>query len=392
MIKLRNTFYVLILALLCCKKPYNPPPITAKKSYLVVEGVINLSVDSTVIKISRTTQLNDSITYRPVLNATVGVEAEKYPIATQLADINNNGRYWTYDINIPSNQRYRLRIRTQEGEVYLSDWVEPKLTPPIDSIGYSIKDGILNLYVNAHDATNKTRLYKWDYEETWSFHSKYGSSFVLDPSIGQIVPRNSFNQIFICYANDVSTNIVLQSTEKLSKDVVYQGPLTQIPLNSEKIESEYSVLLKQYAINADAFNFFQSMKKNTEQLGSIFDAQPSQISGNIHNVKDPSEPIIGFVTVTNVQTKRVFIAHADLPGNVLPQYPYDCKEDTALLLNKNNFNDVQNILVNPPIDYIPTTAIYASGGGIIGYLYSTRECVDCTLRGSVVKPYYWPVP
>jgi hypothetical protein len=169
---------------------------------------------------------------------------------------------------------------------------------------------------------------------------------------------------------------------------VYQAPLTQIPLTSEKVENKYSILVRQCAISKEAYQFYQTLLKNTEQLGSIFDAQPSQITGNIHNINDKTEPVIGYVIATNVQTKRVYVKHADLPGNVLPIYPYDCTQDSALYSNKEHYNDVQNILVNPPVTYIPTVGIY-SDGLLIGFMYSTKECADCTLRGTVTAPWWW---
>jgi hypothetical protein len=386
--KLRNTCYVLILALLCCKKPYDPPETSTNNSYLVVEGVANSSLDSTVIKISRTVKIKDSVSFKPVLGATVTLEAEHGPVYSPLVDINNNGHYFTYAFGLPTTQRYRLRIKTVEGAEYLSDFVDEKATPPIDSVGYTVENNILNLYVNAHDPANKTRYYRWDYEETWSFHAKYPSVFALDEATNTILPRNTNHLVFSCFAGAVSPNIILTSTEKLQKDLVYQSPLTHIPLTSEKLETRYSVLVKQYAVTQEAFNFYQNIKKNTEQLGSIFDAQPTQISGNIHNVSNPKEPVVGYFSVTNVQTKRIYIDHNSLPGDVGTIYPYDCVQDSALFMNKQGFNDAQNILVNPPVNYIPTVGIYVSGG-LIGYMYSTRICADCTLRGTTQAPPFW---
>jgi hypothetical protein len=388
MTKLRNLFFLFALGLMCCKKPYNPPPTSTSKSYLVVEGVINLSTDSTVIKISRTVKLNDSVAIKPVLGATVYVEGESGRYNPSLDDIRNNGHYWTYAINLPTNERYRLVITTPEGEQYVSDYVSVKPTPPIDSIGYNVKDGNVNLYVNAHDPTNNTRYYLWDYEETWQFHAKYPSYFYLNPATNSITARPPLTQVYTCFSNDASSHVLVSSTEALSSDVVYQAPLTQIPLTSEKVEAKYSILVRQYAVSKEAYQFYQTMLKNTEQLGSIFDAQPSQITGNIHNIKDKSEPVIGYISVTNVQTKRIFVPHADLPGNVQPKYPYDCTQDSALYSNKQHFNDVQNILVNPPVSYIPTEGIY-SNGVLIGFMYSSPVCADCTLRGTVTAPLWW---
>jgi len=389
MIKLRNLFFLFVLILMCCKKPYNPPATSTSKRYLIVEGVINTGNDSTVIKISRSVKLTDKITNNPVLNATVTVEGEQsgtYP----LYDVANNGHYNSVNgLNLAASQRYRLKIVPAEGGQYVSDFVEVKPTPPIDSVGYNVKDTTVNLYVNTHDPANKTRFYLWDYDETWIFHAKYASTYVLDQNTNTMVARTTAQMIFYCFANDKSVNVLSTSTEKLASDVVYQGQLTSIALSAEKMESKYSILVRQYAVTQDAYNFYQNMKKNTEELGSIFDAQPSQISGNIHNSADPAESVVGYISATNVQLKRIFINHADLPGNVLPIYPYRCEQDTALYSDKTGTNQVQNVLINPPIDYFATSAITAPGGGIIGFLYSTRECVDCTLRGTTQTPAFW---
>ncbi len=387
--KLRIACYVLILAFFSCKKPYNPKIVSSPNSYLVVEGVINLSNDSTVIKVSRTFNLDSKVTSRPELGAIVTVEGE-HEYVINLSDLYSNGHYFTYDINLlPLTQRYRLRIVTSTGDQYLSDYLVYKPTPPIDSIGYSVTNGILNLYVNSHDPSNSTRLYRFDYEDTWRFHAKYQSNYVLDPNTNSIVPRNTYASVYYCYGNSLSSNVLLASTTKLSQDVVYQSTLAHIPLNSEKLESEYSVYVKQYAMTPDAFAFYENMQKNTEQVGGIFDVQPTQFTnGNIHNIINPKEPVVGYVSMTNIQTKRIFIHHEDLPGNVLPVYPYDCAQDTALFANKQGHNDVQEILITPPAVYIPTSAIIVNGS-IIGYLYSSRECADCTLRGITYPPYWW---
>jgi hypothetical protein len=384
--KFRFVFYVSMLVLLCCKKPYNPPATSTSNSYLVVDGVINLSVDSTVIKVSRTVKLNSKTVLNPVLGATVTIESEQNG-SVPLYDINNDGHYFSYDIAIPPTQRYRLRI-VDGAKQYLSDFVTVKPTPNIDSIGYNIQNNIVNLYVNTHDPANNTRYYRWDYDETWIFHTKYESSFVLDPSTNTIQPRNAFQQIFSCFGSDVSPQLILNSTVKLSKDVVYQNPLTQIPLTSEKIENKYSILVREYALTQDAFNFYQQLSNNTEQLGSIFDAQPSQLTGNIHCISNPGEPVLGYVSATNVQTKRVYIVNSQLPGDIPPTYPYDCTQGTALYKDQLGNNQVQNTLINPPIDYLPTSAIYA-GTTIIGYLYSSLECTDCTIRGTLQAPSWW---
>ena len=387
MVRFRTACLLILMSLFCCKKPYNPPATSTANSYLVVEGVINPGNDSTIITLSKTVSINAGVTLNPLVGATVTVEGSQNS-TWQLAG-DGKGNYTSAGLNLPSSQQYRLRISTGNGSQYLSDFIAIKLTPPIDSIGYMVENDGLQVYVNAHDPSNSTHYYRWDYDETWIFHAKYLSVSILDTTTHTIEYRRPDQYVYYCFGNDRSSNIILNSTTKLSRDIVYQGPLTKIPLTSEKLESKYSILLKQYALTADAYAFYQNLKKNTEQLGSIFDAQPSQLVGNIHCITNTSEPVIGYVTVTNVQSKRVFISNADLPQGVMATYPYDCEEDTAYYKNKEGFDDVQNALITPPYSYEATTPISAPGGGIVAFKYSTPICMDCTLRGTTTVPSFW---
>ena len=147
--------------------------------------------------------------------------------------------------------------------------------------------------------------------------------------------------------------------------------------------------MKQYALTKDAFDFYQNIEKNSEQLGSIFSSQPTEISGNIHCLSNPAEPVIGYITVSTVQSKRIFVHHEDLPGNVQPIYPYDCQQDTAFYHGPHDIDQVAAILYPNPDALIPTNAVYKGSPAPIGFLYSSPECADCTIRGKVQVPAWW---
>jgi hypothetical protein len=384
----RKIYYYLTLMLLltCCRKPYNPSVVSTSNSYLVVEGIVNSGSDSTIIKLSRTVKLNAQNTVNPLPGATVVVESDQSGTWQLVGD--GAGNYTSPALNLPSGPNYRIHITTPDGKQYESDYQPVKPTPPIDSIGYTIDSKGLNLYVNAHDPANNTHYYQWEYNEAWIFHAMYESEFVLDSASQTIVPRTNKNQIYYCYANDVSSNLLLSSTAKLAQDVVYRAPLTNIPFNSEKLEVTYLIYLKQYALTGDAYNFYLNVQKTTEQLGSIFDAEPSEVKGNIHNINDASEPVIGWLSVTNAQTKRVYIGGGIVPIGTTVAYPVTCQQDTALYKDKYGYNQVQNTLISNPLTDEPTQPIYA-GPVIVGFLYSDLQCTDCTIRGKLSPPWFW---
>lgn len=369
----KRYLFGLLITAVGCKKPYTPPAINASNSYLVVEGVINSGTDSTIIKLSRTVNISSKVTTNPVSGAILTVESDQniiYPLIETL-----NGNYISAGLNLDNSHTYRLNIKISDNKQYQSDFVPVNVTPPIDSIGYKVvnlPDTGLQIYTSTHNSNNSTRYYRWDYSETWRFHAKYLSLFVSNGSA--IVPRQPNQYIYYCFANDSSSNIVLGSSAKLVNNIISENPVTFIPATSEKIELGYSILLREYAVTADAYTFWINLKKNTEQLGSIFDAQPSQIRGNIHNVNNPSEPVIGYISVCTVQSKRIFINRNQLPDLWEPTYPYYCEIDSV-------GTQGPRFLFPQPNDFVPM-----SPGGAT---FTSSVCADCTLRGTQTVPSFW---
>jgi hypothetical protein len=384
---MKKSYLIILLMSLAfaCKTPYQPKVNDTDASYLVIEGIINSnngSTDSTFIKLSRTINLSAAAkTVKPETRAVVSVEdGQGYNFAMREL---SGGRYVSGPLGLTSTKKYRLRIKTADGKVYLSD-LEPVIyTPPIDSIGYKILDNSIQIYANTHNPADNTRYYRWDFSETWRFHVAFHSDFMA--SGGKVVRRPPEKKVFYCYANDLSNEIAIASSGKLTKDVIYQAPVTQIEETSEKVSMRYSMLLRQYGLTQDGFKFWEVIKKNSEQIGSIFSAQPSQINGNIHCMTNPAEIVFGYVSITNVQTKRVYINNSDLPSRFAPVYK-GCVPDSALFADGRfglpPVNTVETFILSGhyiPIDSIPK----------LGYYAGSHECTDCTTRGVLTKPYFW---
>jgi len=198
---------------------------------------------------------------------------------------------------------------------------------------------------------------------------------------GLIYFRDTSNQIYNCWFINRSTDILIGSSVALTQDVVNEFPVITIPQNSKKIGVRYSILVKQYALTQEAYQYWQILKKNTEQLGSIFDVQPAQLTGNIHNLNIPDEPVVGFVSASTVEQKRLFIRNRDLTN-----WP-------SLVLT--GFCDIVELPVDPPNyliynytdpDYVPW---YFTGMGYI-LVVTKRPCVDCREQGGTnAKPAFW---
>jgi hypothetical protein len=138
--------------------------------------------------------------------------------------------------------------------------------------------------------------------------------------------------------------------------------------------------VRQYAISSQAFDFWQNLKKNTEQLGTLFDLQPFTELGNIHCVNNPAVKCIGYISFTTLQEKRIFISKNEVyPWNYDPYYGV-CAQDTIKPTDLSLFF--------PPGGPYFNTLIGTDNGLII---FSTNICVDCLYHGgTTTKPAYWP--
>ena len=364
------TIAFILFASISCREEYYPPVDDNNSNLLVVEGIIN--PDSTTIILSRTRNLNDTIRFIPEPNAVVYVDGQgggQFQLQPK-----GNGNYTVGAISLNTSARYRLRIAVS-GNSYESEYVEIKRTPAIDTISWE-QDADVSIYLNTHDPANNTRYYRWEFVETWEHHSYYDTNLGWN---GQIVYFRDPSQLLnICWTTAGSTDILLGTSSQLSEDRIERAPITVIPDGSEKITVRYSILVKQYALNKQAYDFWQLLKRNTNNVGGIFDAQPSELIGNIHCVNKPSEPVIGFISASTVETKRIFIRRGELNSWNSPSSDFVC---TATVIDPSRAQEYLS-------DGVFAPAYFVTGGGLA---IARSQCVDCRYQGgNTIKPPFWP--
>jgi hypothetical protein len=346
---------------------------------LVVEGFINTGNGPTTISLTRLAPLN-SISVIPEPGAQVEVESE-LGVRFSLSET-GGGNYSINQIPIDSTQRYRIHIKTSNGKDYLSALTVAKITPPIDSVGFDTASDHLTIYVSTHDNRNESTYYEWYYQETWKYFAYAFSNYTYTPAGITNRDFEDADTLYNCWTSNQSTELLLFSTENLSSDDVYKFPLQTISyFTTNRLRDRYSILVKQIVLTKDWYEWKQLLQKNTEQLGSIFDAQPSQTGGNIVCTTDTSERVIGFVGCTSEIEKRIFISRSQIPEvSVFTGYE-DCAADTV----KPGFYDLF-----ADGSQLPISQAVIPPGIVVGYMGASRGCMICSLHGGTpVKPDFW---
>jgi len=367
----------LAVAVFSCSKPLELPDTKPDTSIVVVEGdvVTGVSMDNTVL-LSRVRSLSDT-TAAPISRAQVRVVSENGSVWDLFESPGTPGRYEA-NLTLDPKGKYLLQVVTPEVNKYESALQASKQAPPIDSLTYDQPDpyGGVNIYVHTHDPSNNTRFYRWQAIETWERHSAYEAYHKYVN--GVIVPKDPGDQNFRCWRTEPVSSILIASTTNLAQDVVSYQPVTTLTKETEKGYVRYSILVKQIAMTAESFNFWNTIKKNTELTGSLFDPQPSQYATNISCKTDPKKKAIGFVSVSGSTEARLFIMNSALDSwpnagsEICPSKDFS-KPDAESFLSTN-----PNWLV----------AYFITAGG--GFGVAPMSCVDCTLTGGTnIKPLFW---
>jgi hypothetical protein len=134
-------------------------------------------------------------------------------------------------------------------------------------------------------------------------------------------------------------------------------------------------------LTKEAYQFFQTLQKNTQQTGTLFDPQPSQLPTNFHCLTNPGEKIIGFIYATNITERRIFISHRQVENWHYQGQAQDCDNLVHTFANPVDFR----IFDYPDTSFAPY--YFQSGGGLV---LVRKSCTYCTYYGgSNVKPSFW---
>lgn len=383
----QNIFLLMIITLLLgCREPYDPTLENGVVSYLVVEGMINAS-GVTTIQLSRTRPLSEEEIKQFETGATVEIESDNN---ARFALTDRGGGVYTSASNVlPQDRRYRLRIKTTAGKEYLSTFAAVKVTSAV-TVSWSQNAEGVQITASTADPSNTSLYYQWLTEETWEINSALKSLWVVESrtprfSLRRRTPEERENA-YRCWATLRSENILTANTTAQSEDMVKGFSLVKIPNGSEKLTVRYSMLVSQYAISKEAYEFYEIVKKNTEKMGSVFDPQPSLVRGNITCTTDPGEIVVGFIDCSVSSSQRIFISSEEAGNwNSSRVCQTSYVQNSLIDLRRELSTDAIMIADHLVADYPDPTGEEI----ILGYNIANADCLDCRLRGSNIRPEFW---
>lgn len=382
------------LILLCtsCVEPFQPAlDPDDNQRLLVVESLITNQAGPFTASLSYTAAVYNDWNvvnfYLPVEGAEVNISDDagnSYGLFETSA-----GHYETDEKNLKGfpGHSYFLAISTTEGKQYESSAELMLDVPEIDSIYHEevlityfdqelpYEKASLNILLDTRAKGEDIAYFKWEFEETWEMEmpelievhhgSDEGTS---PPTMERIMIEEEKRH---CWVSESTSSILVRSSFD-SPDKEIKGMLLQSTAPpDDRLNIKYSILVKQYALDREFYNFFKQIRESNEETGGIYERTPVQITGNI-KCCDGSEMALGYFMASAVKTKRIFII-PDEHEIVLGSAYEECGWTTY-----SNPRDRQT--------YYPYGTI--NDGSTL--VKSTLEyCVDCRIRGTSIRPDFW---
>ena len=329
-------FVFALLLLYSCIESFDPD-LNTTQSRLVVQAFISTERIPHVVTISKTQSLDAGVGQARVSGASVCIEDDKGN-CYEVSEI-TNGRYVTdTTLFIPkTGNSYRLRIETPDDQSYLSEFTLLKEPHQIDTL-WLAKETENRLINSAIVEDRVTKIYtsvKKDNDAQYGWFDYGGIYTIQTPRQGDLIcfyeqPMEPIPEPpLTCFIKETTSNpLNLFSTEGVSSDNIYEAPILSFN-PSFKFLIAYNMTVKRFTIDKSNYDFLSQIKLQGEYGGSLFDAPPTEILGNIENVSQPENKPLGSFIVASYSTAQIIIRATDFSDQLTLNEAYpDCYPQT----------------------------------------------------------------
>ena len=385
--------FILSMTILSCIDEYEIPQTASVKyeAEIMIAGHI-LAGDISEFYLSYTTPLNSEEEAPDILNAKVHIIG-KNGYRSEVAEFDIEENCYVVDTRtLENNTHYAVEV-TVDGDTFQSDF-QPLLTSPeIDEVTWQENENSVSIFVTTMAEKDEPRNYMWTFEEDWEIHAEVDMRGY--ESIKPIYNKEHYpdltetrNPYYYGWMHDESQNILLQSTSHLSENVISDVKLHEIGIEDIRISYIYSILVKQWSLSDEAYNYYATLKRYTEESESLFTPVLSDYQGNIFCQSNPDKRAHGYVLASSVTTKRIFIYEEDFKH-------LRSKYSNPLCITKNRVDNIDEfVAITSSYPWKSPWVIMAKNANWYDpeALIYNWVCVDCrhTTGATKKRPDFWP--
>lgn len=375
-------YIILLLGILCgsCVTPYEPE-LDESQEVLVISGMITDQSGLHEVTVSR------SSSYR--LPEFQGLEACVVTVTNQDGDMifYNDLGDGIYEADVPGDfldvgDAASLYVMTPNQREYQSSYDTILACPDLDSIYYELgtletpdpdfnRPGI-QLYLDMSGEDSDSRNVIWRVQETWEYWASLFSTHIMY-GWGNVQEFSS-NGIFKCWKSYPLDQIFTGTTRNLTKNELLGVPLIFVSNETERLSVTYSLYVQQQSLSLEAYDYWQRMNDQAAESGGMYETQPASVAGNIYNMYNPDDVVLGSFYASQVREQQIFIKNNQLFDFWIPHV--SCEYESTSTLWRNPAVKFPVYIYNPG-NFQPT-------------FWGPEECFDCRLQGGdTIRPLIW---
>ena len=230
----------------------------------------------------------------------------------------------------------------------------------------------IQFYLDVGTPDDEDSKFLWKLIETYKFRSEIIAEYIYYGA-DSIVSIEE-DSLKVCWRTQEIPEIFTYSTINLTLPKIRNFPLHYVDNQTKRISERYSLLVNQYTISDDTYHYWNEIKKQNEESSSLYSKQPFHITGNLINIDNPENVILGHFMVAGVSKKRIYVNRPSI------SFPIACESRHDYFIG----------VITSPNPKLPiyVTNLGGDGGVVWGSTY--ESCFDCRMHGgSHNKPDFW---
>jgi hypothetical protein len=236
------------------------------------------------------------------------------------------------DFKINPSEKYTLRFTLPNNQQYESTTQQILATPPIDRLYdfFNLKSKLSEdgkrvysaneIYLDFQDIPNQKNLYLWRYTHyeriSHCATCQVNELYFRDKGCIQVDRFNS-NPAYDYVCDSECYNIYKGKNVNIFSDITSDGRAVKGRLIAKIPFYSYSgclIEVEQMCVNPDIFSYYKILESQTQATGGLTDTPAAAIIGNIQNLSNPEEKVIGVFSLANIQKKRYWIDRSNVVG------------------------------------------------------------------------------
>jgi hypothetical protein len=333
-IKSKIVFLVSLAVFIACVEPYNLEVVTTE-TILIIDGTIDDATNDQFITVKKfIPSSTGNIRYANETGAKVSIIKDG---KDQIDCIYRENGYYYLPLGFKAlvGSKYKLKIILKDGKVYESTEELMRATPEIT--GYTVKFdpkgiklgensiGAHLIYIDTKDPVEPGDNFMWNwklYEKQTICKTCSGGIFLSSPApLGKCSPVTALAEAgveydYLCQGN--CWEIYYSQDLNVMSDAFSQGKeiknrlVASVPFYQE---NGFLIEIKQQTVSPSAFQYLKILANQSQNSGTLVDAPPAALIGNVKNINDNKETVGGYFMVGNSKIKRIWVDRLDAKGS-----------------------------------------------------------------------------